>query len=199
MADVSADFDDTELDRITEGFHVEGSFGYTVNYAKYVNYPTSYSGSAPPYEPIRKWVHRKWGDLSPGLKRAAMPEESDKEEDEEFDRGETKLSLEDHKDAVAWIVVKAIAENGTEGVYFMERAIGEVERQADAFAARYANSEDPNAPFQIVRDTVDAAFGISQDIIADEATDTGNLLQSGFVQVEEVDGSNEFENSGGSG
>ncbi len=183
MADVDASFDGTELERVLSGFRVEGSFGYSVNYAKYVNYPTSYSGTAPPFDPIRKWVGRKWNDLDAGLKQAADPNDS--------------LSTADHKDAVAWIVVQAIAENGTEGVYFMERSVGEIERQAEAFAQRYENSEDPHAPFKIVRDVTDAAFGISQDIIAAEATDTGNLLQSGFVDIEEIDGSNEFEDSGG--
>lgn len=198
MADVSASFDGTALDEIIEGFRVRGRFGYTVNYAKYVNYPTSYAGTQPPFDPIRGWVDNKWADLSPGLKRAAIPEESDRPDSEAFDREETRLSTEDHKDRVAWIVVHAIAENGTDGVYFMERSVGEVERQAEAFAARYQNSEDPNAPFKIVRDVTDAAFGISQDIIADEATDEGNLLQSGFVEVEEIDGTETFEDGGGS-
>jgi len=185
MPDVEANYDDTEFEEVLRGLNVTGRFGYTVDYAKYVNYPTSYSGTSPPFGPIRKWVHRKWNDLDAGLKQAALPEDGD-------------LSTEDHKDAVAWVVVNAIAENGTAGVYFMERAVGEVERQAEAFAAPYENSDDPHAPFKILRDLLDAAFGISQDIIAEEATDTGNLLQSGFVEVEEVDGSNQFENDGGS-
>jgi hypothetical protein len=183
MADVAANFDDTRVQEVIRGFEVEGSFGYTVDYAKYVNYPTSYSGTAPPFEPIRKWVHRKWNDLDAGLKETAFRE---------------GMTQEEHKDAVAHVVQKAIAENGTEGVYFAERAVAEVERQAEAFAARYENSEDPHAPFKIVRDVTDAAFGISQDIIAEEATDTGNLLQSGYVQVEEVEASETFENNGGS-
>jgi len=185
MADVEANYDDTRIQEIIRGFAVEGSFGYTVDYAKYVNYPTSYSGTAPPFEPIRKWVHRKWNDLDGGLKEAALPEDGD-------------LPTEEHKDAVAYVVQNAIAENGTEGVYFAERAVGEVERQAEAFAAAYENSEDPHAPFKIVRDVTDAAFGISQDIIAEEASDTGNLLQSGYVQVEEVKASETFEKDGGS-
>lgn len=184
MADVEANFDGTAVEEIIQGFEVTGTFGYTVDYAKYVNYPTSYSGTAPPYEPIRKWVHRKWNDLDSGLKQAALPEDGD-------------LPTEEHKDRVAHIVQKAIAKNGTSGVYFMERATGEVERQADAFAAPYQNSEDPHAPFKIVRDVTDAAFGISQDIIADEATDTGNLLQSGYVSVEEENLSESFEKDGG--
>lgn len=199
MADVNASFDETRLQEVVDGLDVEGTFGYTVDYAKYVNYPTSYAGTYPPFEPIRKWVHRKWNDLSPGLKRAAMPEESDKGEDEDFDRSETSLNIEEHKDAVAETVQFAIAENGTEGVYFMERAVGQVERQIEAFAAPYQNSDDPHAPFKIVRDVTDAAFGISQDIIAEEATDTGNLLQSGFVDVQETRGPNEFEKEGGEG
>jgi len=183
MADVEANYDDTRVQEIIRGFAVEGSFGYSVDYAKYVNYPTSYSGTAPPFEPIRKWVHRKWNDLDDGLKGSAFRE---------------GMTQEEHKDAVAHVVQNAIAENGTEGVYFAERAVAEVERQAKAFAARYENSEDPHAPFKIVRDVTDAAFGISQDIIAEEATDTGNLLQSGYVRVEEVEASETFENNGDS-
>jgi len=197
MPDVTANYDNTAVEEAIAGFSVTGRFGYTVDYAKYVNYPTTYAGTAPPFDPIRKWVDRKWNDLGPGLKRAAMPEEGEADEGDEFDTGETDLTIEEHKDAVAWVVVTAIAENGTEGVYFMERAVGEVEKQADAFAAPYRNSDDPNAPFKIVRDLVDAGFGISQDIVAEEATDTGNLLQSGFVEIEGDGLGNSYENSGG--
>jgi hypothetical protein len=182
MADVEANFNGSKLDEVLSGLRVRGSFGYTVNYAKYVNYPTSYAGTSPPFKPIRKWVHRKWNDLDEGLKNAA------------FEEG---MNQEEHKDAVAWIVVKSIAENGTEGVYFMERAVADIERQAEAFASRYANTDDPDAPFKILRDLLDGAFGISQDIVADEATDTGNLLQSGFVDIEQVDSNRTYEDSGG--
>lgn len=196
MPDVGANYDETAVEEAIDGFAVTGRFGYTVDYAKYVNYPTSYSGTSPPFDPIRKWVHRKWNDLDAGLKRAAIPEESD--EEGEFETDETDLTIEKHKDRVAWIVVNAIAENGTAGIYFMERAVGQVERQAAAFARPYANSDDPDAPYKIVRDLVDAGFGISQDIIAEEATDTGNLLQSGFAEVENPERGTSFEREGGS-
>lgn len=174
---------DAFLDEITEAMEVEGSFGYTADHAPYVNWETTYAGTQPPFDPIRKWVHRKWNDLDAGLKDYAAS-------------GDTDLSTDQLKDRVAWVVVNAIAANGTKAIRFMERAIERAKGNISALEQPYADSEDPHAPFKIVRDTLDYAFGESQDIIADEATDTGGLLQSGFVDVSEVRASETFEREG---
>lgn len=162
-------FEEEFLSRV----EAEGSFGYTTDYAGHVNYPTEYSGSPPPYTPIRKWVHRKWNDLDAGLKDYAHRE---------------GMSRDAHKDAVAHIVRNAIAENGTSGVYFMERSVEQVKQVWEQLAAPYENTDDPDAPYKILRDVLDYAFGYSQDIVADESSDTGNLLQSGFVDVYQLNG-----------
>lgn len=163
----------------------EGSFGYTTDYAEWVNYPTQYTGSPPPFKPLRKWTHRKWNDLDGGLKEAAYRE---------------GMTVEEHKDAVANMVRFAIAENGTEGVFFMERAIERAKANADAIANQYENSEDPDAGYRILVDFLDFGFGQSQDIVADEATDTGNLLQSGYVDVSQLAGpKHHYEDTGGGG
>jgi len=73
---------------------------------------------------------------------------------------------------------------------------GESKGALDSIETPYANSEDPSAPFKIMRDFLDFAFGVSQDIVADEATDTGGLLQSGYVDVQELNGENSFEKEG---
>jgi hypothetical protein len=196
MARVEASSSD-EFEEIVKYMEVEGSFGYTADHAPYVNWETHYAGTSPPFQPIREWVHRKWNDLDAGLKRAAMPEDTDSEnEGEEFDRGETRLTKEEHKDAVAWVVVDSIAENGTKAIRFMERSIERAKGAIETIEGQYRNSGDPHAPFKILRDVLDFAFGESQDIVADEASDTGKLLQSGFVDVTELQTGNKFEREG---
>lgn len=177
--EVSKEVDPSEL---TEEMEAEGSYGYQSNHAPYVNWETTYAGTQPPFDPIREWVHRKWNDLDAGLKDAGNPSGD--------------LTKDEHKDAVAWIVVKAIAENGTKAIRFMERSMERAKSSLSALEAPYQDSDDPAAPFKIVRDFLDFAFGESQDIIAEEATDTGGLLQSGYVQVEELNGDNTFEKDG---
>lgn len=177
--EVTKEVDASEL---MEEMEAEGSYGYQANHAPYVNWETHYAGTQPPFAPIREWVHRKWNDLSGGLKDAADPEGT--------------LSKEEHKDAVAWIVVKAIAENGTRAIRFMERSMERAKSQTNAIEAPYENSDDPKAAFKILRDFLDFAFGESQDIVADEATDTGGLLQSGYVEVTQLNGEESFEKEG---
>lgn len=185
MANVSHTVNDEALEEIEQGFDVEGSYGYTADHAPYVNWETTYAGTNPPFQPIREWVHRKWNDLDAGLKDAAIE-----------GRDASSITTSEWKDAVAWLVVNAIAKNGTEAVRFMERSMERAKGAADSIAAGYAGSEDPNAPFKILRDFLDFAFGVSQDIVAEEATDTGSLLQSGYVDVQELNGDNSFSREG---
>lgn len=181
MARVEVQSTDEDVEELIREMEVEGSFGYTADYSSYVNYETHYAGTQPPFEPIRGWVKRKWNDLDAGLKNVPDPD----------------LSKEERMNAVAWIVVHAIAENGTKAIRFMERAVERANGAVEQLEAPYANSEDPLAPFKLVRDYLDFAFGESQDIIAEEATDRGNLLQSGFVDVHQLHGNEIFEREGG--
>lgn len=147
---------------------------YTADYAPHVEFPTAYAGTQPPYQPIRDWVHRKWGDLSAGLKEAGQP----------------AANQEQQKDNVAWIVVKAIAANGTKGVYFGRRGLDAAKKAAPAIAAQYEGSGDPQAAEKIVAEVAEVGFNKGQAIISQEATDTGNLLQSGSIEL--VDDSSEL-------
>lgn len=183
--EVTAGDVDWDVSDLVERLEAEGSFGYTTDYAEWVNYPTAYTGSPPPFKPLRKWTHRKWNDLDEGLKDAAFRE---------------GMTASQHKDAVANMVRFAVAENGSEGVYFMERAVERAKANADAIAAQYENSEDPDAGYHLLVDLLDYAFGQSQDIVADEASDTGNLLQSGYVDVSQLAGPQQhYEDDGGAG
>lgn len=140
---------------------------YTALYAQYVEFPTSYAGTQPPFTPIFKWVQRKWGDLDGGLKDAGKP----------------ASNVEQQQRNVAWIVVKAIAAHGTKAVYFGTRGMEFAQQHAPRIAQQYENSNDPDAPRKIVGEVANTGFTKSQEIISQEATDTGNLLQSGSVAV----------------
>jgi len=133
---------------------------YSTSYATYVEFDTAYS-SPPPFQPIYDWVDRKWGDLDSGLKE----EGGDKE-------------------GVARIIQFAIAKNGIDGVHFGARALNKMESKASAVASQVEGSGMSGAE---VRETVlgeigNIGFAESQRIISDEATDTGNLLQSGSIE-----------------
>ena len=137
---------------------------YTASYAKYVEFPTSYTGTQPPFQPIFEWVQRKWPTLSQGLKTGSQ--------------GQPLTQRQ-----VAWKVVNIIAENGTEGVYFGRRGLDTAKQAAPSIAAQYEGSGDPQAPEKIVAEVAETGFNKSQAIISQEATDTGNLLQSGSIEV----------------
>lgn len=152
---------------------------YTAEYAQYVEFPTAYAGTQPPFDPIHEWVDRKWGDLSQGLKEAGLP----------------AANRAEQKQNVAWVVVKAIAANGTEGVFFGQRGLDAAKAAAPAIARQYEGSSDPNAPEKIVTEVVEVGFNKSQAIIAQEASDTGNLLQSGSIAI--VDDPRQLASGGG--
>jgi len=161
---VSLDLDQDAAEEVTEKLEAFGAIQYTAEYAVHVNYDTAWTTKKPPFKPLRKWVGRKWNDLSTDLK-------TDAEGD--------PLS----KDEVTWKVINIIATYGIEGIHFAERALTAGENAADSLARQYQGSDDPDASYKIVQDVIDLMFGESQDIIADEAFDTGNLLQSGQVEV----------------
>lgn len=179
-ANVTVEVDDTKLDQLFENLDVDATVGYGAEYAAYVEFPTSYTGTSPPFEPILGWVQRKWNDLDSGLKQAGE------------EQAETK---EEAQRQVAWIVVAAIAENGTDGVFFLNRGFEAAKQAGEQFLEQYEGSDDPDAARKAIEDTVDFAFDKSQSIVADEATDRGTLLQSGFVIVRKS-GNEVFEKEG---
>lgn len=171
-ANVTIQFDTSKLDQLYENLDVVAKVGYTADYAAYVEFPTSYAGTQPPFTPLREWVGRKWNDLDEELKRIPL------EGDPDFAPGSSE-----HKDAVAWVVVMSIADTGTDGVFMLRRGFDAAKQAANQFAEAYEGTDDIDAARKIFEDTFDFAFQTSQDIVADEASDRGTLLQSGFVFV----------------
>lgn len=184
-ANVTVSFDTGKLDELFSNLQVVAKVGYTAEYAAYVEFPTEYTGTQPPFEPLREWVDRKWNDLDGGLKDVPLTTE---------DGESTNITpgSPEHKDAVAWVVVSSIAATGTDGVFMLRRGFEAAKQAAEQFAESYAGTDDPDAARKIFEDTFDFAFQQSQDIVADEATDRGTLLQSGFVVVQR-DGETTFE------
>ena len=168
---VSFNVESKVVEDILGEFEARGRIAYTADYAVYVEKDTAWVGTQPPFDPLRRWVGRKWPDLDQGLKDAGLSD------------GITPNS-DKHKDSVAWIVVKAISANGIEGVFFAGRALEHGINKAEAVARQYEGSDDPDAAKRIITDITDLMFGKSQDIIAAEASDTGTLLQSGQVTIE---------------
>jgi len=179
-ANVTVEIDSDKLDELFNNLDVDATVGYGADYAAYVEFPTEYTGTSPPFDPIYEWVKRKWNDLDPGL--VAAGEEG----------AETKVEAQKQ---VAWIVVSAIAENGTDGVFFLNRGFEAAKQAGEQFLEQYENSDDPDAARKAIESTVDFAFEKSQEIVADEATDRGTLLQSGFVIVRKS-GQEVFEKEG---
>lgn len=182
-ANVTVDIDESKIDELFELLDVNAVVGYGADYAAYIEFPTEYTGTQPPFEPIFEWVQRKWADLDAGLK-AAGEEDAD--------------TIEEAQRAVAWIVVTSIAESGTDGVYFLNRGFEAAKQAGSQFLEQYEGTDDPDAARKAIARTVDFAFEKSQEIVADEATDEGTLLQSGFVVVEQS-GSEVHEASGRGG
>lgn len=132
---------------------------FSVEYAMYVEFETAYS-SPPPFQPIRDWVDRKWPDLSSGIKEEG---------------GGTK-------DGVARLIQFSIAENGIKGVHFGGRALNKGKRNAPRVLDAFAGSEDTEANQKALAEIGNKMFEEANRIIAQEATDTGNLLQSGSIE-----------------
>lgn len=170
--DVSFEFNEGEVVEVLEQLEVGGEVAFTASYAAHQNFDTKWTSSKPPFDPLREWVDRKWGDLDNSLTDVPLEENSN-----------LQPNSAAHKDAVAWVVVNSLFENGSEGVHFAERAISAGQSQASSIAAKYEGSDDPRAGYKIVEETIDLMFDVAQEIIAEEAYDTGNLLQSGLVEL----------------
>ena len=171
-ANVTVEFDTSKLDELFENLEVVAKVGYTADYAGYVEFPTSYAGTQPPFDPLREWVGRKWNDLDAGLKQVPL------EGDPDF-----APNSDEHKDAVAWVVVMSIADTGTDGVFMLRRGFEAAKQAAGQFAEAYEGTDDIDAARRIFEDLLDFSFQKSQDIVADEASDRGALIQSGYVFV----------------
>lgn len=169
MADANITVDADAIDQLFDNLDVEATVGYAADYAAYVEFPTSYAGTQPPFQPIYEWVQRKWVDLESGLKAAGQEDADTKEEAQR---------------TVAWIVVDAIAESGTDGVFFLNRGFAAAKQAAPQYLEAYEDTDDPDAARKAIEDTLDFAFEKSQEIVADEASDRGTLLESGFVVVD---------------
>lgn len=172
MPSVEYEVEQDAVDVIEETENAVGKVEYPAEYASYVNYPTEYAGdSQPPFEPIHEWVDRKWGDLSQGLKSAAL----------ENVENPSSVTTKEHKRKVAWVVVRTMGDKGTEGLYFAERSLKHGKDKAEAVAQKYENSNDPLAPYKAVVDMVDLTFQHSQDIISgDQSVDTQKEESSAF-------------------
>jgi len=169
-SNITIDIDENAIDELFDNLDVEATVGYAAEHAAYVEFPTSYTGTQPPFTPIFEWVVRKWQDLEAGLKAAGQ------------EGADTKQEAQEN---VAWIVVNAIAESGTDGVFFLNRGFEAAKQAAPQFLEAYEGTDDPDAARKTIEDTLDFAFEKSQDIVADEATDRGTLLQSGFIVIDQ--------------
>lgn len=167
---VEFNFNRATQQEIVEHLEAGGVVTYTTDYAHHIEFDSFWGASPPPFEPLRAWVHRKWPDLDAGLKDAGLS------------TGIVEGSNR-HKDAVAWIVVKSIQETGIAGVFYGRRSLDYGRSRAGSVAKQYEGTNDPRASTKIVEDILDLMFARSQDIIAEEASDTGNLLQSGLVEL----------------
>ena len=178
MPNVNATYRRGKLDTLFENLNVVMVVGYGADYAPYVEFPTEYTGTSPPFDPIHEWVQRKWNDLDDGLKEAAS--------------GDT---VAERQKQVAWIVQAAIAENGTDGVYFLSRSFEAAKQASEQFLEQYEGSDDIEAAPKAFMETAEFAFEKSQNIVAQEASDEGTLMKSGYVVVEKS-GETYFEQEG---
>lgn len=163
------------IEEILDDMEGGALINYSTEYAMYVEWPTTYS-SPPPFQPIRDWVGRKWNDLSEGLKAEG---------------GGTK-------DGVARLVQFSIQENGIRGVHFGGRSLNRGKANAPKVLAQFEGSGDPKANEKALAEVANGMFEMSQRIIAQEASDTGNLLESGSIEwFDDADDMPEPEPGGG--
>ena len=155
---------DVNVEETIQATEAAALVNYSASYAQYVEFPTSYTGPKPPLQPLQDWVSRKWGDLSQGLKTH-----------------QNGAPLTERQ--VAFKVQSIIYQNGTDGVYFGRRGLDAAKQAAPTIAAQYEGSGNPEAGKKIVAEVANTGFNKSQAIISQEATDTGNLLQSGSIEV----------------
>lgn len=188
-ANLAVEFEHEKIERLFDELDVVATVSYSADYAAYVEFPTEYTGSQPPFDPLHEWVQRKWNDLDDALKDVPL---------EETEGGDIRPEpgSDEHIRQVAWVVVMSIADDGTDGVYFLRRSFEAAKDAGEQFLEQFEGSDDIEAPRKIFERTFDFAFEQSQRIVADEATDRGTLLQSGQVVVVRND-DEVFEKDGG--
>jgi hypothetical protein len=95
------------------------------------------------------------------------------------------ISTGEHQKRVARFLVESIARSGIDGVHFGKRSLEFGKNNANQIVGKYAGSDDPEAPRKIAEELTELMFEKSQDIIKDEADDTGALAESGEWEVVE--------------
>lgn len=159
-----------DIDEVLDGEDYVGKIKYDAEYALYVNFETAYTENQPPFDPIHEWVQRNWGEISPEVKEEA---------------GWPNISTEKHQEEVAWLIIAAIQKNGIEGIHFAERSIRRGLSEADGIAASY--KDEPKPLRAMAEDLIEVMFERSQEIIENEAKDTGELKDSGSYEITEGD------------
>ena len=165
----------TTLDDVMPDRGVVGEIKYTAPYAFYVEFDTVYADTPPNdmYPGIHEWVKREWSNLSQGLKDVARESHGD------------DASVEELQEAVTWIVIKTIKENGIDGVFFGKRAIEHGKEKADMIANIHAERENP---YELMAENiVEVMFEHSQGTIEEEAKSSGELKDSGEWEVREME------------
>jgi len=176
--EVTFQLNEAKMEEVFASLEHGGVVTYTTDYAHHIEFDSFWGSTAPPFSALRDWVDRKWPDLNGELKDEGMP--TDEEGNNLVPEGSPR-----HRDGVTWVVVNSIQETGILGIFYGRRSLEYGKQQANSVASEYEGTDDPRASEKIVEDILDLMFETSQDIIAEEASDTGNLLQSGLVDTTE--------------
>lgn len=155
--------------------NVRGSVGFTADHAPHVEFPTSWDGEKPPFNPIRDWVVREWGNLDAGLKEAARNDG-------------TPVNSDKHVDEVTWLILNSIAANGQDGVFMLRRAVNRVRRRSDSIADRFAGRDDEDVHRDIIQEFLDEIFHEMREIVRDEAHSSSSLYNSAFTDIDDEQG-----------
>jgi len=175
---MSVDFEIEEtLDDVMPDKGVVGEIKYTAPYALYVEFDTAYTDSNIPYEPLREWVEREWGNLPSSMKKMA--------EKQLESRNNPNPSTEEIKKQVTWIVIEGIKKSGIEGVHFGKRAMEHGKSKEEMVANIHKERENPYQ--NMARNLVEIMFEHSQGTIEEEAKSSGQLKESGEWDVRKTE------------
>ena len=89
----------------------------------------------------------------------------------------------DNPRETAFRIQNHIFENGTEGVFFLNRTKTNHENYKGENIIDSYNGPIEDAPENILTELLESILEDAEDIIADEAVDTRNLLESGFYEL----------------
>lgn len=86
-------------------------------------------------------------------------------------------------EATTYRIQEYIYQNGTEGVFFLNRTKEDFKNQRiDTIIDSYSGDIE-NAPENIMKEILDEMLANAEEIIQQEAYDTGELLESGIVEL----------------